>query len=123
MNYVIEVDENGNVTNHPICVENLLSAYPDLDAKNLPEKYKPFKQSDRPHIGIYEKYGEPFYVFKNGEYTTDWNVLSLTVEEKNQKQELFKTFQHPDSWIWSEEMCHWIAPVPHPDDEKIYHWC
>ncbi len=26
------------------------------------------------------------------------------------------------SWILNEEICQWGAPIPHPNDEKIYIW-
>jgi hypothetical protein len=25
-------------------------------------------------------------------------------------------------WILNEEICQWEAPVPYPDDQKIYNW-
>lgn len=27
-----------------------------------------------------------------------------------------------NSWILNEDTCHWEAPVPYPDDGKIYQW-
>ncbi len=26
------------------------------------------------------------------------------------------------SWIFNEEECNWIAPIPYPNDGKIYYW-
>lgn len=25
-------------------------------------------------------------------------------------------------WVWNESVCDWVAPVPQPDDGKLYQW-
>lgn len=27
-----------------------------------------------------------------------------------------------DSWLLDEQICFWVAPVPHPNDGKMYDW-
>ena len=27
-----------------------------------------------------------------------------------------------DSWILDEDTCLWVAPVPYPEDDKVYEW-
>lgn len=121
MTYVIEV-ENEIIKSNPISVDNLLSSFPGLDKDNLPEKYKPFIFSECPVAGVYEKYGDPIYILSNGSYTIDWNIISLSDEEKLEKINLHKSLPHPASWIWNESVCAWEAPIAKPDTISLYTW-
>jgi hypothetical protein len=45
--------------------------------------------------------------------------IGMTYDEE---RDAFINIKHHDSWIFDEEICAWVAPIPYPNDGKIYAW-
>jgi hypothetical protein len=120
--------ENGQPVNHPIEENNFKACFPEIDTENLPEGWARFERVEQPELGVYEKNPTSVYaVDENGVWKDSWSVENLTEEEKTAKQNEVKAkWESADlgytSWAWSEEDCCYVAPVPYPDDGKVYHW-
>lgn len=125
MNLVIQV-ENGEPINHPILLENLLQAFPDLDPNNLPPKYVRFERIPMPNMGPYIKGYECRYELVDGIYKDVWYADEMSAQEKLDLQEAVKTTWAENfnfaSWTFNEETCRYDPPVPYPTDGANYTW-
>lgn len=121
MKLVIEI-QDGKPINHPIDVSNLILAFPNFDVNNLPEKYIPFERIEKPHIGVYEVLESHEYILDSGICKDSWNVRPMTQEEKDAKIQLEMQVDHPSNYVFDENACYWVPPVPYPTDGKQYFW-
>ena len=136
MKYFIKVDSNNDYSGHPIKETNLRQVFPKHDFESGPPTgYLEFERVEEPQLKPYEKFddskgsatSEGFshngleYKLIDGKYKDVWNVVPITAEEKQAKQDKAKEFfangQYKDcsSWAWNEEQCAVVAPVPYPD--------
>ena len=115
--YIKIVD--GIAIDHPILEENLVSAFPEINLDLLPANFARFRKTPRPRCGVYERYECSYAADAEGVYTEVWTLRSMTDHEKTQEQNLVKSsfiqLNGPSSWIFDEETCRMIAPVPKPE--------
>ena len=115
--YIRIVD--GVAVDHPILEENLVFSFPGIDLDQLPANFARFQKTPRPNHGIYELSEYSYAANADGVYTEVWTVRPMTSQEKTQQQDLvksnFKQLGGPASWIFDEEKCLMVAPVPRPD--------
>jgi len=45
-----------------------------------------------------------------------------TTEQIEQALENARNATHPTSWVWNEEVGHWVAPIAQPTDGLPYLW-
>lgn len=124
MNLYIKLSNNKPI-DHPYTEENLRSAYPDVDLENLPPDWAKFIRVQRPKLGPYEV-AEVFYEWDGDVIKDTWYVYPMSDEEKKAKQERvkqsWKEDNGPENWIFDEERCVHVPPVPMPTDGKPYIW-
>lgn len=120
--------KNGEPYQHPIVESNLLACRPDIDLENLPGDIAVFERAKDTIIGPYQELVETKYVWKDGIVTEEHILRDFTEDEKTIKiwivQNDWKT-KGPGfpSWIFDEESCRYVPPVPIPPDEyKPYRW-
>ena len=117
--------KNGQPFEHPIFGNNFRQAFPDIDTDNLPVDFARFVRIEPPNINVYEVYEGVTYEWFDGIVKDVHHVRSMTLEEKNEKQEKVKSEWIAtgfDSWIFDEETCAFKAPVQYPNDGKFYIW-
>jgi hypothetical protein len=119
--------QNGYPVDHPQLKDNVVDAYElsDTDLDGHPD-WLPFIRAERPVHGVYEAVDGPHYVRDGNVVNEQWIVRPMTDEEKIIKQNRVK-FDWKNSggstnWIWDEEKCGYIPPLPYPDDAKPYVW-
>jgi hypothetical protein len=136
MNYYIQVDSANAFIGHPIEANNLKQVFPDHDfISGPPTGYLEFERVEEPELKPYEKFdnskgletSDGFshngleYKLIDGKYKDVWNIINITDEEKQAKQDRAKEFfangpyKNCSSWVWDEEQCAVVAPVPYPD--------
>lgn len=125
MNLYIET-ENGQSKNHPAFEDNLIQAFGDI-----PEHWVPFERIERPQLGVYEVFDqeEPEYQLIDGIYKDVWMVRPMDEAEKTTKQQKVKDAwaslpnrENFTAWVFNEDSCSYIPPVPRPNDGKLYQW-
>ena len=123
MNLFIQV-ENNQPLNHPAVEENLMQVF-----GTIPANWEPFTRIPRPIPDVYQvlESDNPTYEKINDVWTDVWAIRDMTPEEKIARQNESKSvwmssgMYHP-SWIFEEETCTYIPPVPYPMDGKQYVW-
>lgn len=123
MNLFIQV-ENNEPINHPAVEENLMQVF-----GTIPANWEPFIRVSRPIPDVYQvlESDNPTYEKINDVWTDVWAIRDMTSEEKLARQNEVKSvwmsssMYHP-SWIFEEETCTYIPPVPYPTDGKQYVW-
>jgi len=123
MNLFIQV-ENNQVINHPAVEENLMQVF-----GTIPANWEPFMRVSRPIPDVYQvlESDNPTYEKINDVWADVWAIRDMTSEEKIARQNEAKSIwmasgmYHP-SWIFEEETCTYIPPVPYPMDGKQYVW-
>lgn len=115
--YIKIVD--GIAVDYPILGVNLVSAFPEINLDNLPPEYARFQRTPCPNHGVYELSEYRYAANEEGVYTEVWTVRPMTDHEKTQQQNLVKSnfmkLNGPASWIFNEEKCLMVAPVPRPE--------
>ena len=116
---------NNKPVDHPIARENMLSAYPSVDLDNLPHDWAEFVRVPPPKIGPYEVV-EGVYEWVGDVIKDVWYVYPMSPEEKAVKQDRVKRNYIADggfsNWIFDEDKCAHVPPVPMPTDGKPYMW-
>lgn len=117
---------NNKPVDHPITRENMLSAYPEVDLDNLPEAWAEFVRVLPPaRLGVYQL-AEVSYEWVGDVVKDVWNIYPMSPEEKAAKQDRVKRNYLADggfsNWIFDEEKCAHVPPVPMPTDGKPYVW-
>lgn len=124
MKFLIKI-QNGEPIDHPMLIENVLECNPGLDLNNLPENLAWFERKPLPLLGPYEKNQTVKYELQGNTYTDVFYCEQMTNEEKLEKQNKVKEqwkISGLSSWIFNEEACKFLPPVPYPLDGKLYDW-
>lgn len=122
-NLIIRIN-NGQAEGHPIILDNFIQAFPSIDINNLPEEFKLFKRVSCPEIGTYQILDPlyPVYEIQDDIVTDVWKIREMTGPEKQSKINAAMADIHPNGYIFDEEICGWVAPIPYPDDGVRYIW-
>ncbi len=117
--------KNGQPFEHPILGNNFRQAFPDVNTNNLPEWVAKFERVLPPVIGPYEIYEGVTYQWV-GDFVKDVHIVrQMTLEEKQEKQNNVKTNWAENgfaSWLFDENLCIFVPPIPYPTDGKRYFW-
>jgi hypothetical protein len=129
MNLHIQI-ENGQPINHPALEENLIAAY-----GSVPSDWESFVRVEKPSAKIYEIVeDDPSYEKIDGVWTDVWTVRNMTPVEKVAFQSVVKSdwasfpfnTENRSTWIFDEEFCRYVPPVPYPKDPapegQDYRW-
>jgi len=125
MQLYIEI-ENGAPKNHPALEQNLLDAYGEI-----PTGWEPFLRVEKPKPPLYSVHdGEPaVYEKVDGVWQDVWRFRDMTSEEKLVAQNDVKLMwqnrkqaENFTAWVFSEELCDFVPPIPRPTDGKEYFW-
>ena len=118
--------KDGAPFEHPIMGNNFRQAFPDIDTNNLPAEFARFVRIAPPALGVYEKNQTVSYQLVNGVYTDVFTCQQMTAEEISARQQAVKDAWVANnghaSWLFNEVTCAFEAPIPYPDDGKIYDW-
>jgi hypothetical protein len=118
--YIKYID--GKIVDHPMLEENLRQVNPQFDPANLPNDLKVFERVAAPIPGPYNRV-ESIYQLQYDNIVRDVHtVVGYTAEERAAKIEQAMGFEHPNGWVFNEDICGWEPPSPPPDDGKKYVW-
>jgi hypothetical protein len=88
--------------------------------------YASFVFTPAPQLGPYETNQTVEYQNVNGQYIGVWSCRTMSLDERQQKQNLIKNTWIENncypSWVFDETTCSFEAPTPHPNNGKKYHW-
>jgi hypothetical protein len=125
MDLVIRI-QNQEIIGHPITKENFIQAYPSLNFNDPGPNFAKFNRIPQPQIQVYEVLEGCEYRWNNNIVEDYWIVRQMTNEEKLSKQNQIKQIWQENngfqSWIFNEEICEFVAPIPYPNDGKKYIW-
>lgn len=130
MNLYIQI-KDGKPFEHPILEDNFKQAFPHIDVDNLPSEFAKFVRLQPPLLGRYETFDNPSVTYElvNGVYTDVFHTRPMTQEERDIVQKPFKDiwFALPNrenfsAWVFDEELCQYLPPIPRPDDGNDYFW-
>jgi hypothetical protein len=118
--------KDGQPFEHPIFINNFCLAFPNVDVNNLPPQFARFKRVPCPSL-VYATLNAPHptYEWVEGVVQDVWDVVPMTAEEIESKQNTIKQIWAVNgfaSWKFDEETCSYKPPVPRPADENIYYW-
>lgn len=106
----------------PFDEQYLLKTY----GNQIPNNVEQINFVSAPQLKPYEKNQTVIYQRLNdGVISCIWSCEKMTEQEKNEKQNLIKSVWAVDgykSWIFEEETCSFVPPVPYPTDGKSYYW-
>lgn len=128
MNLYIQVNSEGQAVNHPIIDKNFHQAFPHIDPNNLPPEFARFERVAQPRLNSpYEKQRCVYERGADGVFRDVWYTDQMTPEEIKEKQDSVKQLwasneQAPKSWVFNEEKCIFVPPLPYPTDGKRYRW-
>jgi hypothetical protein len=116
---------NGKPVDHPVTRENIISIYPGFNFDNLPDSWAKFIRVSQPACGPYEV-AECFYEWVGDVVKDVWYIYPMSNEEKAAKQDRVKRNYLADggytNWVFDDERCVHVPPVPMPQDGKAYTW-
>jgi hypothetical protein len=126
MSLVIQI-RDGQPHEHPILIENFITAFPHLDLNNLPPTFAKFERIPRPIEGPYEELINVSYQWVGDVVKDVWEMRQFTEQEKIDKQNFVKAkfaelFPNILSWTFDETRCGFVCPVSYPTDSEIYVW-
>jgi hypothetical protein len=117
---------NGRPVDHPMLEENVVSAFPEVDLNNLPDWLALFERVAKPFTGPYEIANGPIYIVENGSVRDQWIVRDMTADEilikQNRVKQNWITDGGSPNWVFDEEKCCHVTPVPYPEDGGVYIW-
>lgn len=117
---------DGVPVDHPILGDNFRQVFPNIDTDNLPPEFAKFIRVAPPVIGIYEVYEGVTYERIGDIYTDVHHVRPMTADEKLEKQNEVKADWAIRvgwaSWIFDEQGCGFVPPIPYPTDGNFYQW-
>ena len=117
--------KDGQPFEHPIFADNFRAAFPRVDTNNLPPEFARFERVPFPEVGVYEIHESTTYEKQGDVYKDIHNLRAMTEQEKIAKQNQVKAQWAEGgfaSWVFDEEACSFNAPLPKPDDGKLYFW-
>lgn len=123
MNLYIQI-KDGKPFEHPIFEDNFQQAFPDVDLNNLPSWVARFERIEPPVLSTYEIYEGVTYKFDGNVVKDVHHVRTMTSEEKIAKQQEIKDYWSKNgfaSWIFNEELCAFMPPIPMPNDIENHH--
>jgi hypothetical protein len=124
MKLYIQIIDNKPV-NHPIMGDNFIQAFPDIDVENLPSAFAKFEMIEKPIIGPYQVYEGMLYDWVGSVVKNIHQVYNMSEEEilvvQNQAKAEWKDTGFI-SWIFNEETCTFVPPIPYPDGDDTYIW-
>lgn len=121
--------ENDIAINHPAFEDNLLDAF-----GSIPKNWVKFTRIEQPSpdilpVGIYQVATCKYILDDDGvSWKDEWSVRDMTDYEKLEKINCVKKTQPYASWIFDEESCSFLPPVPFPEigqwswDEEKQTW-
>jgi hypothetical protein len=118
---------DGQPYEHPIFGDNFRQAFPDIDPNNLPPEFARFERVPCPSL-VYATLNspEPTYQWVGGFVKDVWDITPFTPEQIKAKQDAVKAAWAAKngfaSWVFDEEQCNFVPPVPRPTDGKRYRW-
>lgn len=124
MELYIQIQDN-NPINHPILGDNLRQAFPNINTENLPDGFAKFERIETPTCGVYQVYEGVTYEWDNNIVKDTHHIRNLTAEEITNKQNQVKSDWAANgytSWVFDDETCSFIAPIPYPNDGLSYSW-
>jgi hypothetical protein len=107
--------KDGQPFEHPIMGDNFREAFPHIDVNNLPAEFAKFERIERPIIGVYEIYEGVTYEFHDEIWKDIHHIRQMTAEEKTAQIEQVLAQPHPAGWVFNENMCAWLPPIPNVD--------
>lgn len=120
--------KNGQPFEHPIFEDNFRQAFPHIDTDNLPPEFSKFIRIQPPAIKLYEV-SEVTYERVDGVYQDTYTIREMTSDEKLTKQNIVKeewgtisSQFNVASWIFNEDACQFVPPIPMPIDGQDYTW-
>lgn len=117
---------NGEPINHPVFENNLIQAF-----TKIPPNWEPFSPTERPELGVYQLFhsNDFDYVKVDGVWTHTWNIIDMTQEQIDSKQnDVKKRWSSQDNyfnfttWNFNEELCMYEPPIEYPNDGNKYFW-
>lgn len=99
---------DGKPFEHPIFGDNFRQAFPDIDTNNLPPQFARFERVPKPSL-VYATLNnpEPTYQWIDGVVKDVWDITQMSEEQKAEKIAIAKAVDHPDDWVFNEELCAW----------------
>ena len=118
MSLVIQI-RDGQPHEHPISIENFITAFPHLDVNNLPSNFAKFERVPRPIEGPYEELIGLSYQWVGNMVKDVWEMRQFSEQEIIDKQNFVKArfaelFPNVLSWTFDETRCGFVCPVPYP---------
>lgn len=120
--------KDGQPFEHPILGDNFREAFPHVDVNNLPPDFARFQRVAPPVWGPYDKNQTAVYERgADGIYRDVWTCEKMTEDEIKAKQDLIKKNwaenpHSPKSWVFKEELCGFVPPIPYPTTGLSYYW-
>lgn len=110
--------KDGQPFEHPLGRTNVQHLFPqhDLDV-TVPDNFAVFHRIQRPlHTNPYQKTVGPVYTFNEaGEVYDKWELLDMSLEEKEEKQNAVKNnWEGFASWVFDEDTCSMKPQKPYP---------
>lgn len=121
---------DGQPFEHPIFGDNFKQAFPEIDTNNLPPEFARFERVPCPSL-MYATLNnpEPTYQWVDGVVKDVWDVTPFTPEQIKAKQDAVKARwaekngpQIVPSWVFDEEKCAFVPPIPRPPEGHKYKW-
>ena len=117
--------KDGEPFEHPIIGDNFRQAFPHIDTNDLHPEFARFERVEPPTVGVYEAHEGVTYEKLGDVYKDVHHVRHMTAEEitikQNEAKALWAENGYP-SWIFDEETCCFMPPIPRPIDGIIYRW-
>lgn len=113
---------NGQPFEHPIFGDNFRHAFPDIDIDNLPPEFAKFERVPQNVMPDVFEVAEVRYEWFGNIVKDVWSIRSMTEQEKVDKIAQYRANPPFASWTLDETTLIWSAPIPKPDDGKLYRW-
>lgn len=119
--------QDGKPVGNPATEENLLQAFPGIDLNDPECGFVEFHRVPPPPLSVYHVQEGMIYM-KSGDVFTDiYPIRNMTPAERIARQEHTKQQWEKEgfapSWVFDEELCAFVAPVPMPNDPtRLWQW-
>lgn len=119
--------KDGQPFEHPLTTQTMELAFPHVDLNNLPTDFMLFERTERRAVGVYELYDSHSYVINGSVVKEVHNYRPMTLQEKDTYiQTITQEWQvsefYAPSWIYSDTIGCFVAPVAYPEDGKQHRW-
>ena len=117
---------NGEPIDLPIEEDNLRMFFTNFDENNLPEWLAKVIRTPMRLPGVYEHYEGTFYEWDGDIIREIHRITPMTEMEKRVKQQEtisnYINAKADPTWIFDEERCDFVPPIPYPTDGQRYIW-